>query len=249
MKLLAIPIAVLCLVAAGCGGDDEAYTPPELVRVLADEAIRQPMIYIGREWQRSRPQRLTFDFSPTPALLERASGTGAVADVLVTDNRATMDRAKRQGLLAADPVAVATNRLVLGVPATDTATAGLTDLPGTRWIRCRAATRCGQLTNALLAAAGFGERAYMSTEPMDVLPRVTSRRAAAGIMWASEALEAGSADQIRLIEIPDARAHVATYFIAPLKGAKNADAAQGVVDLATSARGRALMTRGGFTLP
>jgi len=249
VKLLVLSIACVCLLAAGCGDDGDAYVPPELVHVLADEAIRQPMLYIGHEWQRTNPQRVTFDFATTPALLERAAGTDAVADVLVTDNRATINRAKSQGLLASDPVAIATNRLVLGVPTIDTTMSALTDAAGTRWIRCEAATRCGQLTDALLRANDFTDDPYLRTEPLDVLPRVTSGRASAGVMWASEALEAGSSEQIRLVEIPQAESHVATYFIAPLKSAKNPDVAQGLVDLATSARGRQLIQRGKFTLP
>jgi len=194
VKLLVLSIACVCLLAAGCGDDGDAYVPPELVHVLADETIRQPM-------------------------------------------------------LASDPVAIATNRLVLGVPTIDTTMSALTDAAGTRWIRCEAATRCGQLTDALLRANDFTDDPYLRTEPLDVLPRVTSGRASAGVMWASEALEAGSSEQIRLVEIPQAESHVATYFIAPLKSAKNPDVAQGLVDLATSARGRQLIQRGKFTLP
>lgn len=249
MKSFALVVVAACLFAAGCGGGSDTVTPPVLVHVLADEAIRQPMIYVGQEWQRTNPQRVTFDFAPTPDLLERASGTGAVADVLVTDNRADMARADRQGLLAGDPVAVATNRLVVGIPSIDTTITGLADLRGTHWIRCRPATRCGALTDALFTDVGSPGGPYMSTEPLDILPRVTSGRAAAGLMWASEAQEAGSAGQIRMVEIPGATSHIATYYIAPLRSAAHADAAQGLVDLATSARGRTLMERGRFTLP
>ena len=247
-----VPVSIVLLASAvliaGCGGDDDpAYEPPTLVHVVADEAIRQPMIYLKTDWDDNHTERVVFQFSPTTDMVAAARGDGE-ADVLVTDDLAAMNAAKADGLLAADPVAVATNRIVLGVP-TNSPITGLSGLDGVRWIECTASTACGRTTRAVQAENGFTDKPYQRREPMDILPRVISGQAAAGFMWASEASEVAADPLIRTVEIPGAADHRVTYYMAPLSRAEQPDAARDFVALATSDTGRALIERGRFDLP
>lgn len=243
-----IALLVPVLLIAGCGGSsDPAYAPPTLVNVIADEAIRQPMIYMKGSWDASHQERIVFTFGPTPDMVARVRA-GQGGDILVTDDLDVMTQAKTDGVLAADPVAVATNRIVLGVP-TESPIASLGDLDGTRWVACTPATSCGVTTQALMEENAFRGHAYQRLEPMEILGRVTSGRAAAGFMWASEAAETAADSLIRTVEVPGSTDNLVTYYIAPLAGSPHSDAAAAFVAFATSAEGKRLIRQGGFTLP
>ncbi len=243
-----IAIVSAAVAVAGCGPDDEpAYEPPALVHVIADEAIRQPMVYLGNRWREMRDDRAVFVFGPSPDMVEHAR-TQENADVLVTDDRALMDRAKTDGLLAGDPVPIAVNRIVLGVPTASPIT-DLSGLDGTRWIECTADTTCGRITDALQTANDFEGEPYQRLAPMEILGRVTSGRASAGFMWASEAQEAAAGSLVRTVEVPGAENQTVTYLIAPLARSADPDAARAFVELTTSDEGKRLIRQGKFALP
>lgn len=246
---IAILTLLLPAILVGCGGGDDEppYQPPQLVHVLADEAIRQPMVYLGQRWRTTRDDRAVFVFGPSVDMVERVRSQEA-ADVLVTDDETLMDQAKADGLLAADPVALATNRIVLGVPTASTIT-DLGGLDGTRWVECTADTTCGRVTDALQTANDFTAEPYQRVDPMEILGRLTSGRAAAGFMWASEAQEAAASSLARMVEIPGAESQLVTYSIAPLAKSARPEAARAFVEMATSEEGSRLIRQGKFELP
>ena len=81
----------------------------------------------------------------------------------------------------------------------------------------------------------------------DVLGKITSGQADAGLVYVTDAKTAG--DKVAEVPFPESSGAVNTYPIAVLKDAKNATAAQKFVDLVTSPEGQQVLTAAGFAAP
>jgi molybdate transport system substrate-binding protein len=81
----------------------------------------------------------------------------------------------------------------------------------------------------------------------DVLTKVTSGQADAGVVYVTDALGVG--DKVTEVDFPEASAAVNTYPIAVLKGAADAAAAKKFVDLVASDAGQKILIKAGFAKP
>jgi molybdate transport system substrate-binding protein len=81
----------------------------------------------------------------------------------------------------------------------------------------------------------------------DVMGKVTSGEADAGLVYLTDVIVAG--DDVRGIELPEAEAVVNSYPIATVAGSENADLAQEFVDLVTSEEGQGVLADAGFGRP
>src|SRR5690606_24594074 len=115
--------------------------------VVADEAIRQPLIYLKGAWDASHDERAVLTLGTTSEMVEQVR-TQEGGDVLITDDQDAMTAAREDGVISADPIAIATNHIVLGVPKNSDIT-GLADLEGLRWVECMANTTCARVTDAV----------------------------------------------------------------------------------------------------
>ena len=77
----------------------------------------------------------------------------------------------------------------------------------------------------------------------DVLGKVTSGEADAGIVYATDA--AGAGEGVETIEVPEAGAHPNEYWIAAVRGS-DAGAAASFIQLVTGAAGQELLADFGF---
>ena len=81
----------------------------------------------------------------------------------------------------------------------------------------------------------------------DVLGKITSGQADAGLVYVTDA--AGAGDKVTSVPFPESSDAVNTYPIAVLKDSKNAAAAQKFVDLVTGPEGQKVLAAAGFAAP
>ncbi|WP_299037857.1 molybdate ABC transporter substrate-binding protein [uncultured Pseudokineococcus sp.] len=176
---------------------------------------------------------------------------GAPADVLVTADEATMQRVVDAGLVAGAPEVVATNTLTVVTPPDDPAGVGsFADLarPGTDVVVCAPQVPCGAATEQLEEATGVALHPVSEEGSVtDVLGKVTSGQADAGVVYATDARRAG--DAVREVEVPEAGAAVNAYPVAVLADATEPDAAAALVALLTGAEGQRVLADAGFGPP
>ncbi|NUL49116.1 molybdate ABC transporter substrate-binding protein [Cellulosimicrobium funkei] len=178
---------------------------------------------------------------------------GAPADVFASANEATMDRVVEAGEVSGTPAPFATNVLALVTPPDNPAgIESLTDAAadGVRLVVCAPQVPCGDATETLAEDAGV-ELSPVSEESQvtDVLGKVTSGEADAGLVYATDARGAG--DAVRTIGLEHAGAAVNSYPITVLRGAEaggpaQRELAQAFVDYVLSEDGQSLVAGYGF---
>src|SRR5919107_4625112 len=118
MRRHLVPLAVLALVAAGCGSDSK----PTLT-VSAATSLKSAFTAYGRDFGDARV-RESFAGSDELAAQIRQ---GVRPDVFASANTTLPDELHKHGLLE-KPVVFAANRLVLAVPASGAKANGIADL-------------------------------------------------------------------------------------------------------------------------
>jgi molybdate transport system substrate-binding protein len=177
---------------------------------------------------------------------------GAPADVFASADERTMTRLVDEGLV--DPAAaidVATNTLrIVTPPGNPAGVESVADLarPDVTTVVCAPQVPCGAATAALEKAAGV-DIAPVSEESSvtDVLGKVTSGEADAGIVYVTDALAAG--DAVTAIDVPETDEVVTVYPIAPLSSAVDSEVATAFVDFVGGEVGRAVLEAAGFGRP
>lgn len=249
MRYAAAAVLVLTLGAttAGCGGggDNDSLT------VLAAASLSGTFTELEQMFHEEHPGvdvRLSFDSSAT---LAGQVAEGAPADVLATADELTMESAVAAGATDGRPTAFASNRLVLVVPDDNPAgidTVSDLEAKDVDYVVCVPSAPCGHIAAAALDEAGIDAPA--ASEEADVkavLSKVTLGEADAGFVYATDALDAGSA--VRTLEVSSSPATTTRYFVAPLRDAADPGLAQDWVDLVMSQRGQRVLGDAGFGSP
>jgi molybdate transport system substrate-binding protein len=240
--LLVIALAALTAVAPGCGGEDQAGGETaggsERLTVYAASSLREALPALD----------------PAPRYSFASSGTlktqirrGAPADVFLsaaTDQPAALHEAGRCG----EPIAFATNRLVLAVPL-DGRVDGLDDLRagGLRVAIGADGVPAGDYARALLDRLGAGDvltanRVSEESSVAGVAAKVAFGSADAGFVYATDARAAG--ERVRTVPLP--RDEPARYALCVVR---DGPAARAFVAAVTSAAGRAVLREHGFGVP
>lgn len=231
--------------SSGTGGATTELT------VFAAASLRVVFDEVSTKFEEANPQvTVRFNYAGSVDLITQLDA-GAPADVLVTASGPTMDRAIDAGTVTAAPVVIATNVPVLIVPADNPA--GLTDLesaaaPGVDLVVCAPQVPCGA------AAQTLAENADIDLTPVseessvtDVLGKVTSGQADAGIVYATDAADAG--DAVTTIELPGAEQARTEYLAALTASTEHSDQAQAFVDFLQTDPAQALLADAGFQQP
>ncbi len=248
-------VAVASVALAGCAGeaadagaDDE--TPGGTLTVFAAASLRDTFTEIGQEVGLAHPGldvRLSFAGSSD---LVTQLAEGASADVVATADLATMDRLVAAGLVE-EPTAFASNTLTVVVPPGNPGgVTSFADLarPDLDVVVCAPQVPCGSATERLEAATGVTLRpASEESSVTDVLTKVVTEQADAGVVYVTDAVGAGS--DVEVVEVPEAADVVNVYPIAVLDDAAEPELAAELVDLVTGARGRQLFADAGFAPP
>ncbi len=236
--------AAALLVLTGCGS---AHGPDHHVTVFAAASLKKVFTMVGDDFTAANPDTpADFSFAGSADLLTQLTH-GALADVFASADAATMDKAIRAGLVAGSPVDFATNTLTIAVaPGNPKGVRGFRDLARVSLVTCAPEVPCGASLPGLEKTMGV-DLAPVSEESSvaDVLNKVTSGQADAGVVYRTDVLAAAG----RAVAVPFPEAAVNTYRIATLKSAGNPSLATRFVDQVTGPAGRAALAAAGFGPP
>ncbi|WP_258059031.1 molybdate ABC transporter substrate-binding protein [Arthrobacter sp. B1805] len=252
----ALAAVVLGVAACGTDGPDAARPVPNdasdgSITVFAAASLTAPFTELAGQFEAAYPgSQVTLNFAGSSDLVGQLS-EGAPADVFASADEESMAKVAEADLLADEPVAFATNTLQLAVPSDNPA--GITSLedaarPGVKVVVCAERVPCGALAARLQAAADV-DLVPVSEESSvtDVLGKVTSGQADAGLVYVTDVRTAGAA--VRGIGIREAGSAVNTYPIAALADSASPATAQEFVEFASGPVGRAVLGAAGFGAP
>lgn len=239
--------AGLLLLAAGCSPQPAQNT----LVVFAAASLKGPFTELGARFESDNPDTtVEFAFAGSSDLVTQLT-QGARADVFASADTTNMDRAARAGLLASDPVDFASNTLTIAVaPGNPLGIKSFRDLaePGLNVVRCAPQVPCGAATQKAQRAAGVDVVAVSEESSVtDVLNKVTSGQADAGVVYATDAKDAG--DGVTAVPFPEAADAINIYPIAVLEKAENPGSAHEFVELVTGETGRRVLSEAGFARP
>ncbi|GAB3848035.1 molybdate ABC transporter substrate-binding protein [Nesterenkonia populi] len=217
--------SALLLTACADAGDEESVT------VFAAASLSQVFEEIGELYAEETGTEVEFSFAGSSGLVEQLEN-GAPADVLATADETNMDNAVEGGLVDGEPELFAENFLVIVTPSGNPAgVESLEDLDddAVETVICAEAVPCGAATQRIAETAGM-EIAPVSEETSvtDVLGRVRSGEADAGLVYATDALQGG--DDVETIQIEGAEEDPNLYPITVLENAEAPEAGQEFID-------------------
>jgi molybdate transport system substrate-binding protein len=175
---------------------------------------------------------------------------GAPADVFASADQANMEKLTAEDLQGSAPVDFATNTLEVAVPPDNpSGVESLDDLAGDLdLVVCAPVVPCGAATGQVADAAGVELQPVSEEQSVtDVLNKVVSGEADAGLVYVTDVAAAG--DAVEGIPFPEADSVVNTYPIATVRDSEHADLAREFVDHVTSDAGRQVLTDLGFGAP
>lgn len=254
MRTLMRAVAVLVLIGgvsalSACGSGSEKSGP--VINVYAAASLKGAFTALAERYQKDNPGAdVQFNFAGSSSLVEQLT-QGAKADVFASADANNMTKAAKAGLLAHTPANFASNTLVIITrPGNPKQLINFGDLarPGVSVVVCAAQVPCGTATRKVEKVAGVELKPVSEeTSVTDVLNKVTSGQADAGVVYETDAKAAG--DKVTKIDFPQAASAVNVYPIAVLKSAADAAAAQRFVDLVTGDAGRQALAQFGFAKP
>lgn len=236
---------LLVAFASGCASP----APADTVSVLAAASLTKTFTELGGVFAAANPQQhVEFSFAGSADLLSQLTH-GAPGDVFATADGATMDKAARAGLLAGPPQPFASNTLTIAVaPGNPKGIKGFRGLDGVSLVVCAVQVPCGAALPRLERDTGVRLSPVSEESSVaDVLNKVVSGQADAGVVYATDARAAG--DKVSTIPFPEAATAVNTYEIAVLKDAREPVSASLFVDLVIGPEGRKVLDRAGFGKP
>ncbi|MBG6239330.1 molybdate transport system substrate-binding protein [Mycetocola sp. CAN_C7] len=222
------------------------------ITVFAAASLTATFTELADEFESAHPgTTVELSFAGSSDLVTQIT-EGAPADVFASADESTMLKLVDAGLIEkASTVDLATNVLQIAVPPSNPAgVARLADLadPGVATVLCAPQVPCGAAAVAVQKATGVDIRPVSEELSVtDVLGKITSGEADAGLVYVTDVLAAGDAvDGIAFPESSEARN---TCPIAVVEGSANRDAAQAFVDFVAGTVGRQVLDAAGFGTP
>jgi molybdate transport system substrate-binding protein len=222
------------------------------ITVFAAASLKASFTELADEFEAAHPGvTVELSFAGSSDLVTHIT-EGAPADVFASADEKNMAKLTDAGLVeTAAPVDFATNVLTIAVPPGNPG--GVQDFadladPGIATVVCAAQVPCGAAAATLATATGVTIPAVSEESSVtDVLGKVTSGEADAGLVYVTDVVAAG--DAVENIAIAEAGEAVNTYPIAPVADSKNPAAANAFVALVTGSAGRDVLTAAGFGAP
>ena len=246
---LALALVSVTLVVSACGSDGsdtDAGSETSTLTVLAASSLTEAFTELEKTYEEANPEvdvKLSFDSS---AILVEQLSQGLEADLLATADEKSMDKAVSADVVSGDPVAFATNTLVIATPAGNPAgIKGIDDLADADFAVCVPAAPCGDAAKRLFELDQFtGKPATEEENVKGVLTKVTAGEVDAGLVYVSDAKAAG--DKVDVVQAENASEVVNVDPIAMVKGSRNTDAAKDWIALVTGPDGQKLLESYGF---
>ena len=251
------------LVLTGCGGHsgggDAAASSggsgsgdgEKTLRVSAAASLTQSFDTLAEDFEKDHPGvDVDVNYGGSSGLVQQLT-EGAPADVFASADEKNMKKLTDAGLAKGEPQVFATNVLTLVVPQSNPA--GIESFQdvvdkNVKLVTCAPEVPCGAATQKVEKANGAALKPVSQENAVtDVLGKVTSGQADAGIVYVTDAKSAG--DRVKTLEIPRADQAVNTYPVVALDKAENPDLAREFVNLVTGDRGQKVLKDAGFGTP
>ena len=229
------PIVGIVLAACSSGTAGPGLT------VGAASSLTEVMNAIGDAYDRAE---ITVSAAGSQVLAAQVR-EGAPLDVVITADRATIERLASSGLLRGSPARIAGNRLVIVVAGGNPREiASLTDLGRDDLTVVLAAPEvpAGNYAAQALATAGIAlTPASLEPSVRSVVAKVRLGEADAGLVYATDIT-----DDVDAIELPPDVAVATSYFAAVVATTGNAVEAERFVEFLNGERGQAVLRARGF---
>ncbi len=245
-------------VASGCASTEQVTAPPgsepasgSTIVVFAAASLKAAFTEIGERYRAANPGLgVEFSFAGSADLVSQLT-QGAPADVFASADTTNMDKAAAAGLLSGPAVNFAANTLEIvvahGNPKMITSLQDLTR-SGLTVVTCAPQVPCGSATRKVEQAAGVTLNPVSEeTQVSDVLNKVVTGQADAGLVYLTDVLAAG--DKVTGVPFPASAAAVNRYPVAVLKDSRNSEAARKFVDVVIGDAGQKILAANGFAKP
>lgn len=242
--------AVLTTILPACGSGDRA-PDSQPIMVFAAASLKAVFTEIGEQFETDNPGDLVeFNFAGSSDLVTQLT-QGAPADVFASADTKNIDKAVEAGLVDGNPVNFASNTLTIAVaPGNPKQILSFQDLakPDLAVVVCAPQVPCGSATRKIEEVAGV-QLAPVSEESAvtDVLNKVTTGQADAGVVYVSDATGAG--DKVTAVPFPESAGVVNTYPIAALESSEHRELARRFIDAVTGEAGQQTLSAAGFATP
>ncbi|MCX5046512.1 molybdate ABC transporter substrate-binding protein [Aldersonia sp. NBC_00410] len=252
-------VAAVGLVA-GCSDDDSSTATSTTtatssvtgdVTVFAAASLNKSFTEIGKQFETEYPgTTVKFNFAGSSDLATQII-QGAPADVFASANPANMTKVVDAGEVQGEPENFASNTLTIvtapGNPKGITSFADLTK-PGVSVVVCADQVPCGAATKTVEEKTGVTLTPVSEeSQVTDVLGKVTSGQADAGLVYVTDAKGAG--DKVTQVDFPEAAEAVNVYPIAVLSDSQNSEAAKEFLEAVTGPEGQKVLAEAGFAGP
>lgn len=241
---------MVAVVLTACGGDESGAGDQgdTTLTVYAAASLTETFERIGAELEAGHVGvTVEFSFGGSSDLVAQIQ-EGAPADVFASADTANMDKLTGHELQAADPTNFASNTLEIAVPPDNPAgIASLADLAneGVNVVVCAPEVPCGAAAVKVEDATGVDIQPVSEEQSVtDVLAKVASGEADAGLVYVTDVIAAGP--DVRGIPFPESAPAVNTYPIVALADAADGELAQQFVDLVLSDTGQTILHDAGF---
>jgi molybdate transport system substrate-binding protein len=229
----------------------KAGSPHGSITVFAAASLTATFTELAKKFEAAHPGvSVRTSFAGSSELVAQISA-GAPADVFASADTATMAKLTAASLVSGTPIDFATNVLEIAVPpANPAAVRSFADLarPGTKTVICASVVPCGAATVAVEKSTGVALSPVSEENSVtDVLGKVSSGEADAGVVYVTDVKAAGSS--VRGIAIPRGKQAVNTYPIAVLEGAANPNTARAFDQFVLGPVGRSVLAAAGFGGP
>lgn len=222
------------------------------ITVFAAASLKSTFTELAEEFEAANPGvTVELTFAGSSDLVTQIT-EGAPADVFASADEKNMTKLTDAGLVDLDtPVDFATNTLEIAVPPSNPAgITGFADLanPDAKVVICAPQVPCGSATVTVEQASGIDITPVSEESSVtDVLGKVTSGEADAGLVYVTDVIAAG--DAVEGIEFPESSEAVNTYPIATVQTSANVEAAEAFVAFVTGEVGLGVLAAAGFGAP
>lgn len=259
LSALALGTGVL-LAASACAAP--AATPTPTASAMTDELSGSITVYaaaslkttfteLAEDFEEAHPgTTVELTFAGSSDLVTQLTN-GAPGDVFASADEKNMAKLTDADLVEGDPVDFATNVLQIAVPPSNPAgVKTFADLarPDVKTVVCAPQVPCGAATVSVEDATGVALSPVSEESSVtDVLGKVTSGEADAGLVYVTDVIAAG--DTVQGIAFPESSEAVNTYPIAPLAGSANPAVAAAFAAYVVSAEEQRVLADAGFGAP
>jgi len=239
------------VVISGCGTEDGNADPGTSLDVYAAASLTAGFEQIAEQFESAhRGVEVRLSFGGSSDLVAQIR-EGAPADVFASADLANMERLAEEGLTGQEPRIFATNTLQIAVaPHNPLGIGSLADLTGedVTLVVCAPEVPCGAAALVAAEAAGVDLSPVSEEQSVtDVLAKVTSGEADAGLVYVTDVIAADGA--VLGIDVPEAAEAVNSYPIATVADTDAGSLAEEFVDLVLGEAGQAILRDAGFGEP